>query len=84
MLLHFIDFRPGTVVGFCNPLLDMTVTGNTNFLHKYGLNSNEAILAQDKHMGIYEEIEKDPTVQYTPGGSGQNSLRVVQVKTMAF
>lgn len=28
-----------------------------------------------KHMGNYEEIDKYPTVQYTAGGSGKNSLR---------
>jgi len=67
------------VVGFCHPLLDMTVVGNENILKRYNLKSNDAILAGEKHMGIYEELAKDPSVQYTPGGSGQNSLRFVQV-----
>ncbi|XP_060854808.1 uncharacterized protein LOC132932445 [Rhopalosiphum padi] len=70
--------KPGMVVGFCNPLLDMTVVGNPEILRKYDLKSNDAILAGEKQAGIYEELEKDPNVQYTAGGSGQNSLRVVQ------
>jgi len=57
----------------------MTVVGNDNILKKYDLKNNDAILAGEKQMGIYEELEKDPNVQYTAGGSGQNSLRVVQV-----
>ncbi|KAF0771454.1 adenosine kinase-like [Aphis craccivora] len=73
-----ICFRPGTVVGFCNPLLDMTVVGNADLLKRYDLKNNDAILAGKKQMGIYEELEKNPDVQYTAGGSGQNSLRVVQ------
>ncbi|KAE9544211.1 hypothetical protein AGLY_001390, partial [Aphis glycines] len=75
---HTRIVKPGTVVGFCNPLLDMTVVGNANILKKYDLKNNDAILAGEKQMGIYEEIEKDPNVQYTAGGSGQNSLRFVQ------
>jgi len=57
----------------------MTVVGNPEILRKYDLKSNDAILAGEKQAGIYEELEKDPNVQYTAGGSGQNSLRVVQV-----
>ncbi|XP_025205781.1 adenosine kinase-like [Melanaphis sacchari] len=70
--------KPGMVVGFCNPLLDMTVVGNHDLLVKYGLKSNDVILAGEKQRGLYEELEKDPNIQYTVGGSGQNSLRVVQ------
>jgi len=36
---------------FClgNPLLDMQVTGGEKLLEKYGLKSNDAILAEEKH-----------------------------------
>jgi len=57
----------------------MTVVGNADLLKRYDLKNNDAILAGKKQMGIYEELEKNPDVQYTAGGSGQNSLRVVQV-----
>jgi len=67
------------IVGFCHPLLDMTVVGNENILKRYDLKSNDAVLAGHKHMGIYEELAKDPSVHYSAGGSGQNSLRFVQV-----
>jgi len=57
----------------------MTVVGNENILKRYDLKSNGAVLAGEKHMGIYEELANDPSVHYTAGGSGQNSLRFVQV-----
>jgi len=57
----------------------MTVVGNENILKRYDLKNNGAILASEKHLGIYKELENDPTVQYTAGGSGQNSMRFAQV-----
>jgi len=78
-LILFIDFRPGTIVGFCNPLLDMIVVGDQNLLDKYDLKNNNAILAEEKHMPLYEELMKNKSIEYTAGGSAQNSLRVVQV-----
>lgn len=74
-----IYFRPGTIVGFGNPLLDMTITGDENLLNKYDLKSNNAILAEEKHMPLYEELMKNDKIEYTAGGSAQNSLRVTQV-----
>jgi len=72
-------FRHGTIVGFCNPLLDMTVVGDQDLLNKYDLKSNNAILAEEKHMPLYEELLNFDKIEYTAGGSGQNSLRVAQV-----
>jgi len=70
--------KPGTIVGFCNPLLDMTVVGDQNLLDKYDLKSNNAILAEEKHMPLYKELMDNEKIEYTAGGSGQNSLRVAQ------
>ena len=43
---------------FCmgNPLLDMQVTNGEELLKKYDLKSNDAILAEEKHMSMYVEI----------------------------
>lgn len=70
--------KPGSIVGFCNPLLDMTIVGDQNLLDKYDLKNNNAILAEEKHMPLYEELMKNEQIVCTAGGSGQNSLRVVQ------
>lgn len=66
-------------MGFCNPLLDMTVVGDQNLLNKYDLKNNNAILAEEKHMPLYKELMKNEQIVCTAGGSGQNSLRVAQV-----
>lgn len=57
----------------------MTVVGDQNLLDKYGLKNNNAILAEEKHMPLYEELMKNTNIEYTAGGSAQNSLRVAQV-----
>lgn len=72
------SLKYGTIVGFCNPLLDMTVVGDQDLLNKYDLKSNNAILAEEKHMPLYEELLNNNKIEYTAGGSGQNSLRVAQ------
>jgi hypothetical protein len=40
---------------FCmgNPLLDLQVTGGEKLLEKYGLKANDAILAEEKHTGMF-------------------------------
>ncbi|XP_050436741.1 uncharacterized protein LOC126843340 [Adelges cooleyi] len=70
--------KPGTLVGFGNPLLDMSINGDDDLLNKYDLKSNNAILAEEKHMPLYEELINFEKVEYTAGGSAQNSLRVAQ------
>lgn len=57
----------------------MTVPGDQNLLDKYDLKCNNAILAEEKHMPLYQELMKNDQIEYTAGGSGQNSLRVAQV-----
>lgn len=57
----------------------MTVVGDQNLLNKYDLKNNDAILAEEKHMPLYEELMNNEKVEYTAGGSAQNSLRVAQV-----
>jgi adenosine kinase len=58
-----------------NPLLDIQVTNGEALLEKYGLKSNDAILAEDKHLPIYDQIVKEHKVVYVPGGAAQNAAR---------
>ncbi|TFK65448.1 Ribokinase-like protein [Pluteus cervinus] len=62
---------------FCmgNPLLDMQVTNGEELLKKYDLKANDAILAEEKHTPIYEEIVKDYKITYVAGGAAQNAAR---------
>ncbi|KAG7100046.1 hypothetical protein E1B28_001831 [Marasmius oreades] len=62
---------------FCmgNPLLDMQVTNGEKLLEKYGLKANDAILAEEKHAPIYDEIVREHKVTYVAGGASQNTAR---------
>jgi adenosine kinase len=68
----------GIIVGFENPLLDMCCHVPIEFLDKYGLKLNNAILAESEHIGIYEEMKKLYKVDYVAGGAAQNTIRVAQ------
>ncbi|KAJ5795085.1 Adenosine kinase [Penicillium paradoxum] len=60
-----------------NPLLDIQARGDAALLEKYGLKANDAILAEDKHMGIYEDLlARD--AKLIPGGAAQNTARGAQ------
>lgn len=62
---------------FCigNPLLDMSVNNGEKLLEKYSLKANDAVLAEEKHMPIYDEVVKDYKVTYVAGGASQNAAR---------
>eukprot|EP00606_Chrysophyceae_sp_TOSAG23-5_P001174 GSChrysophyteH2.ASY1.ANO1.986.1 assembled CDS len=62
----------------CNPLLDISADTPLEFLEKYGVNLNNAILAEESHVPMYAEMVKNYPVQYIAGGAGQNSMRVAQ------
>lgn len=62
-----------------NPLLDIQVVGDAALLQKYGLKDNDAILAEDKHMGLYEELLQNDDAKLIAGGAAQNTARGAQV-----
>jgi len=66
------------LLGMGNPLLDISDEVDDAMLKKYGLEPGNAILAEDKHLPLYEELSKRPGVQYIAGGATQNSVRVAQ------
>ncbi|XP_073993108.1 adenosine kinase 2 isoform X2 [Rhodnius prolixus] len=68
----------GMLFGMGNPLLDISAITDDEFLQKYDLRPNDAILAEAKHMPLYKEIIENYNVEYIAGGSTQNALRVAQ------
>ncbi|RPB26880.1 adenosine kinase-like protein [Terfezia boudieri ATCC MYA-4762] len=60
-----------------NPLLDIQVNGDQALLNKYGLKPNDAILAEEKYLPIYEEITA-LSPRYVAGGAAQNACRGAQ------
>lgn len=66
------------LLGMGNPLLDISAVVDQAFLDKYEVKLNNAILAEDKHLEIYNDMIKNYTVDYVAGGATQNSIRVAQ------
>ncbi|CAN1304856.1 Adenosine kinase 2 [Linum perenne] len=68
----------GILLGMGNPLLDISAVVDHDFLKKYGIELNNAIHAEDKHLHMYEEMAQKYKVEYIAGGATQNSIRVAQ------
>ncbi|KAK3725511.1 adenosine kinase [Vermiconidia calcicola] len=58
-----------------NPLLDIQAQGDDALLQQYGLKANDAILAEEKHMGIYPELLNNRDAKLLAGGAAQNTAR---------
>ncbi|KAJ1980088.1 adenosine kinase [Dimargaris xerosporica] len=72
------DQLKGSIVGMCNPLLDICADVDGDFLAKYKLKENDAILASEEHSGLFDDMVKSYPVKYIAGGAGQNALRGAQ------
>ncbi|KAK9168759.1 hypothetical protein Syun_000899 [Stephania yunnanensis] len=68
----------GVLLGMGNPLLDISAVVDDKFLTKYGIELNNAILAEEKHVPMYEEMVSNYNVEYIAGGATQNSIKVAQ------
>jgi len=67
-----------SILGMGNPLLDISSSVTDAFMKKYDIKPGNAILAEDKHLPMYEELAAMDTVEYIGGGSTLNSMRVCQ------
>ncbi|KAL4459058.1 hypothetical protein ABPG75_013923 [Micractinium tetrahymenae] len=68
----------GALLGAGNPLLDLSAVVDEALLKKYGLELGNQILAEEKHLPLYKELEERFQVEYIAGGATQNSIRVAQ------
>lgn len=66
------------LMGMGNPLLDISADVPQEFLDKYEVKLDNAILAEDKHQPIYKDLVDNYSSQYIAGGATQNSIRVAQ------
>lgn len=71
-------------MGIGNPLLDISAIVDGDFLKKYKLKSNDAILADDFHKPLYEELIEQYNADFIAGGAVQNTMRVAQVNFFFF
>lgn len=66
------------LLGIGNPLLDISAVVDKEFLDKYGMKPNDAILASDAHKPLCSELIQKYNADFIAGGSVQNALRVCQ------
>ena len=57
----------GVLLGIGNPLLDIVAHVPLEFLQKYDVKLNNAILAEDKHLPMYKELVDKYSVEYVAG-----------------
>eukprot|EP00934_Nitzschia_sp_Nitz4_P000517 Nitzschia sp. Nitz4//scaffold31_size150131//38531//39697//NITZ4_002816-RA/size150131-augustus-gene-0.2-mRNA-1//1//CDS//3329547623//517//frame0 len=68
----------GVLMGMGNPLLDISAEVGQEFLDKYDVKLDSAILAEEKHQPLFKELVSDYKPQYIAGGATQNTIRVAQ------
>lgn len=68
----------GILMGMGNPLLDISANVEQDILDKYDVKLDSAILAEDKHQPIYQELVDKYSPSFIAGGATQNSIRVAQ------
>jgi adenosine kinase len=57
---------------------DIQAIGDKALLDKYGLKDNDAILAEDKHALLYEDLLNNYDAKLIAGGAAQNTARGAQ------
>lgn len=68
----------GLLMGMGNPLLDISANVPQEVLDKYDVKLDSAILAEEKHQPVYQELVDSYNPQFIAGGATQNSIRVAQ------
>ncbi|KAJ2836607.1 adenosine kinase [Coemansia erecta] len=68
----------GALVGFCNPLLDISAVVDDSLLAEYKLKANDAIMASPEHLPLFQTLIDKHNALFLPGGSAQNTLRGAQ------
>lgn len=63
---------------YLHSLPDIQAQGNAALLEKYNLKANDAILAEEKHLGIYEDLLNNYSAILIAGGGAQNTARGAQ------
>lgn len=80
---YFKKERPelSSILTIGEPIMDITSQIDEKIIEKYNLKWRDTVLIgekdDDKNAQIFEELEKMPKVRYLPGGSAQNTIRVL-------
>eukprot|EP00761_Pharyngomonas_kirbyi_P011714 gb/GECH01011740.1/.p1 GENE.gb/GECH01011740.1/~~gb/GECH01011740.1/.p1 ORF type:complete len:346 (+),score=104.75 gb/GECH01011740.1/:1-1038(+) len=70
----------GYLLGMGNPLLDISANVKEEFLEKHGVKHSlgTAIMAEEKHLPIYDDLKDNCDPEFIAGGATQNTIRVAQ------
>jgi adenosine kinase len=75
-----VDNKEGTLIlGIENPLLDISAKVQQDVYERFNLPMDATILAEAKHLPLFQELKDKYHPTYIPGGSTQNTLRAAQV-----
>ena len=70
-----------SLICLAEPIMDITSEIDLQMIQKYNLKWGDTILVNetgdDKIVKIFEDLESMSTVKYVPGGSAENTLRVL-------
>ena len=70
-----------SIMGVGDPIVDIISEISLNMIRDYDLELGGSILAnencEDRIIEVYSKLEKLPSVNYIPGGSVQNTMRVL-------
>ena len=70
-----------SIIGIGDPIVDVTSYIEPSLIEKYGLKIGDSIFADeastDKNIEVFNVLESMEAVSYVPGGSVQNSMRVL-------
>ncbi|CAH1377100.1 hypothetical protein MTP99_018518 [Tenebrio molitor] len=72
------NLRENMLLGMGNPLLDISAIVDKDFLEKYNMKENNAILADETHKDLNSDLIEKYKAEFIAGGSVQNTLRVAQ------
>lgn len=64
------------LVGWGNPVLEMSAAVGRELLEKYGVQPGSVTLAEERHGTLFREFESDFPVEYFAGGAAQSACRV--------
>ena len=65
-------------------MLDITATVTEDFLDRYGLNSNDSILATERHENLFQDVVTNHQVGIFPGGQTLNVIRCAKVEYLGY
>ena len=79
---YFKKERPEllSILTLGEPIMDIISQIDEQMIEKYSLKYRDTVLIgekDDKNAEIFEELEKIPKVRFLPGGSAQNTVRVL-------